>query len=53
MKQETKEDIGYAILSGLIISMFLVLGAVYLTAFNHMSDKDKEDVIIIQMMNQP
>jgi len=52
MKQDSKDDIKYVLLSGLIVAIFLAMGFVWLTAFNNMSEKEKEDIIILQMMGQ-
>lgn len=53
MKQELKSDIINCALTCLAATFIVLLSFVYLTAFSHMSDKDKEDIIIIQMMSQP
>jgi hypothetical protein len=52
MKESLKDDIRYFALGTLITVLFLVVGYVYSVGFNHMSDKEKEDIIILQMMNQ-
>lgn len=52
MKQTLKDDIYYTILSAIMVSLVVVISFVWLAAFSHLSEKDKEDIIILQMMGQ-
>lgn len=49
MKNSLKDDIGYFLLSGLIISIFAVIGATFLIAWSHMTPQEKENILIIFM----
>lgn len=53
MNKNLKEDIQGFVLAGLMASFLAVLLAVYLVGFNNLSEKEKEDIIILQMINQP
>ena len=53
MKESLKDDIRYFGLSFLIAALIAAVGIVYLIGFNQMSAKEKEDIIILQMMSQP
>lgn len=52
MKESLKDDIRYFGLGLLIAVLLAGLGLIYVTGFNNMSEKEKEDIIILQMMNQ-
>lgn len=52
MNKTLKDDIQYLLVSGIIVSFLLIISFVWLTAFNNLSDKEKEVIIILQMAGQ-
>lgn len=51
MKDSIKDEIKYVLLSTIVVLMLTVVGIVSLVGWNHMTPKEREEVLIIMFMS--